>query len=128
MFLLLRLNTVIKKQVGEKSVYYTYTSISQFTFQGSQGRKLEAGAKAEAMDERHLLAFSKWLANLAYRTQDQQLRDGSTNNGLGPLSPTTNSENSLQAVYSPVYSPSHGGIFLIEVPSPEMTFARVKLT
>jgi hypothetical protein len=45
-----------KKQVGEKRVYLAYDSISLFFIKGSQGRNLEAGADAEAMERYCLLA------------------------------------------------------------------------
>jgi hypothetical protein len=45
----------------------------------------EAGADAEAMEGCFLLACFPWLAQLAYRTQDYQPRDGTTHKGPSPL-------------------------------------------
>jgi hypothetical protein len=46
----------------------------------TQGRNLEAGADAEAME-----GAAYWMLSLpSYRTQDPKSRDGSTHNGLGP--------------------------------------------
>ena len=58
--------------------------------EGSQGREglkpggnLEAGADAEAMeDAAYWLVPHGLLSLLSYRTQDHQLRDGTTHNGL----------------------------------------------
>jgi hypothetical protein len=53
-----------KKQVGEERVYSAYISTSEFIIEGSpgsnskQGRNLEAGANAEAMEGCCLLACS----------------------------------------------------------------------
>ena len=47
----------MKKQVGEET-YLAYTSISLFIIKGYQGRNLEAGADAVAMEEHYLLACS----------------------------------------------------------------------
>ena len=55
-----------------------------------QGRNLEAGADAEAIEECCLLAYSLWLAQPAsYRTQDLQPRDDPTHNRLGNPTPIT---------------------------------------
>ena len=53
-----------------------------------QGRNLEAGADAEAMEgAAYWLAPHGLLSLLSYRTQVNQPRDGSTHSGLGlPLS------------------------------------------
>ena len=74
-----------KKQVGEERVYSAYTStllfISKEVRTGTQAGQ-EAGADAEAMEGWHLLAFFHGLLSfLSYRTQDHQLRDGTTHNG-----------------------------------------------
>ena len=45
-----------------------------------QDRNLEAGADAEAMEECISLLL---MACSAYKTQDHQLRDGTTHNGQG---------------------------------------------
>jgi hypothetical protein len=59
-----------KKQVGEERVYSAYTSILLFITKEvrtgtKQGRKQEAGADAEAMEECSLLACLPWLAQPA---------------------------------------------------------------
>ena len=66
-------NTVAKMQVGKEMVYLVYTSISLFITEGKksaqelmQGRDLEAGADAEAMEGCFLLACFPWLAQLAF--------------------------------------------------------------
>ncbi|MGE9716793.1 hypothetical protein ACQP3F_34925, partial [Escherichia coli] len=48
-----------------------------------QGRNLEAGAEAKAMEECCLLACLPGLLGLlSYRTEDYQLRNGTTHSGL----------------------------------------------
>ena len=70
---------------GEERVYLAYASTSLFSTEGSQGRNLEAGADAGAME-----GCCSWLAShdllrlLSYRTQDHQLRGSPTYNELGP--------------------------------------------
>jgi hypothetical protein len=56
-----------QKQVGEERVYLAYTSIALFIIEGSQdrikqGRNLETGANAEAMEGCCLLAYKACLA------------------------------------------------------------------
>lgn len=52
------------KKFGEDRVYLAYSSLPPFIIKGNQGRNskqgrsLEAGADAEALEERHLLACS----------------------------------------------------------------------
>jgi hypothetical protein len=71
-FLLLQRNTVTKRQVGEERVYSAYTCTLLFITKGSfgqelkQGRNLEAGADAEAMEECCLLDCSLWFAQPAF--------------------------------------------------------------
>ena len=48
----------------------------------TQGRNLEAGTEAEAMEVCCLLASLPGL--LSYRTQNHQPRDSTTHNALGP--------------------------------------------
>ena len=61
-----------------------------------QGRNLKAGADAEAMERAaYWLASTGLLSLLSYRTQDHQPRDGTTHNGLGPLTSVTNEEDAL---------------------------------
>ena len=50
-----------------------------------QGRNLEAGADAEAMEGCCLLACFPWLAQLAFINLDDQLRDGTTHNEPSPI-------------------------------------------
>ena len=50
----------------------------------TQGRNMEAGADAEAMEgAAYWLASPDLLSLLSYRTQDYQPRDGPTHSGLG---------------------------------------------
>jgi hypothetical protein len=77
-----------QEAVGEERVYLAYTSTLLVHHQKrsglelTQGRKQEAGADAEAMRD-----VSQWLASpaslnlISYRTQDYQLRDGTTHKG-----------------------------------------------
>ena len=63
-------------------VYHQRKSGQELT----QGRNLEAGADAEAMeDAAYWLASPGLLSLLSYRTQDYQSRDGTTHNGPSPL-------------------------------------------
>ena len=56
-----------------------------------QGRNLEAGADAEAMEgAAYWLAFLGFLNLIIYRTQDYQPRDGTIHNELGPSPLITN--------------------------------------
>jgi hypothetical protein len=60
-----------KKQVGEERVYSASASTlvqhQRKSGQGlTQGRNLEAGADAEAMEGCYLLACFPWLAQLAF--------------------------------------------------------------
>jgi hypothetical protein len=67
-----------------------------------QGRNLETGAEAEAMQGCCLLTCSLWSPQLAfYRTRDHRPRDGPTNNRLGLPLLITNYENVLQACLQP---------------------------
>jgi hypothetical protein len=70
-------NITTKKQVGEERVYSAYTS--KFITKGGQAGQ-EAGADAEAMEGCYWLASPGLLSLLSYRTQDYQLRDGTTHN------------------------------------------------
>jgi hypothetical protein len=48
----------------------------------TQGRNLEAGVDAEAMeDAAYWIAFPGLLSLISYRTQDYQPKDGTTHNG-----------------------------------------------
>jgi hypothetical protein len=76
-----------------------------------QGRNLEAGADAEAMEGYCLLACFWWFAQPAsYSTHDYQPRNGTTYNGLSLPPSITSQENVLIAR-------SHGGFFSMSVPS-----------
>ena len=89
MFVLVRVsipaqNIMTKKQIDEKSVYLAYTSTccsSPKEVKTGTHTGQEAGTDTETMEECYLLACFPWLAQLAYRTQDYQLRDGTTHNG-----------------------------------------------
>jgi hypothetical protein len=63
----------------------------------TQGRNLESGADAEAMEGCSLLAcFPGVLSLLSYRTQKYQPRDNNTHNGLSRPTLITNWQNALQ--------------------------------
>jgi hypothetical protein len=67
-------------QTTHDSVYLTYASTSLFIIKKSkgskQGRDLEVGADAEAMDkDPHWLAYQDLLSLLYYRTWNYQPRD-----------------------------------------------------
>ena len=59
-----------KKKAGEERVYSAYIYTLLFITKGrqelTQGRNLEAGADAEAMEGCFLLACFPWLAQLAF--------------------------------------------------------------
>lgn len=54
-----------QKQLGEKRVYLAYISHVTLSEDGTQGKSLEAGTRAEAMEQRCLLARLLWLTELA---------------------------------------------------------------
>lgn len=65
---------------------------------GMQGRWMEAGIKAEAVEKCSLLVCLSWLTQLLSCTpQDQLSRQGTTHGGLDPFTPVINRENVLQA-------------------------------
>ena len=67
-----------------------------------QGRNLEAGADAEAVEgAAYWLASHGLLSLLSYRTQGHQPRVETTQNGLGLPPSITNYENALQACLQP---------------------------
>ena len=75
----------------EKKRFIWLTLPQHFIIEGTQdrnsnqGRSLEAGADAEAMEgAAYCLASRGLLSLLSYRTQDYQPRDNTTHNGLGP--------------------------------------------
>jgi hypothetical protein len=55
-----------QKQLGEKKNHLVYASTPLFITEERQGRILEVGADAEAMEECCLLACSLWLSQLAF--------------------------------------------------------------
>jgi hypothetical protein len=82
---LLAQNAMTKKQAGENKVYSVYSSTLLFSTKESQGRNLEAGADAEAMDgAAYCLASPGLFSLMSYRTQFCQPRDGTTHKGLPP--------------------------------------------
>jgi hypothetical protein len=90
-------NIMTKKQAGEEKVYSAYTSTLLFITKGSQNRNSHrAGSWRQKLMQRPRKGAACWLASsgllklLSYRTQDYQPRDGTTHNGLGPLSLITN--------------------------------------
>jgi hypothetical protein len=60
-----------------------------------------------------------------YRTQDHQLRDGTTHNLVGLPTLITNLKKCLTAL---LRDQSYGGIFSVDVPSSQMPPVCVKLT
>jgi hypothetical protein len=100
-----------KKQVREEGASFSlhfHVTVHHQRKSGqelTQDRNLEAGADAEAMEGCCLLACFSWLAQLAYKIQDHQSRDGTTHNGLGP--PLL--DHQLRKLLT---AGSHGGIFL----------------
>jgi len=86
-----------KKQVGKERVYLAFTSTSLFIIEESQDRNSSrAGTWRQELMQRPWRDVAYWLAPrdlltlLSYRTQDHQLRDGTTYNGLDPPTSTTN--------------------------------------
>ena len=71
-FPLLQQSNMTRKQIGEERVYLVYISITLFITKESpgqelkQGRNLEVGADAEAMEECCLLTCSLWLTQSAF--------------------------------------------------------------
>lgn len=77
-----------QKQVEEERVYLTCTSLLKEVRTRTQAcKKLEAEADKEAMDGYCVLVCSSKLVQTAffYRTQDDQFRNITTHNGLGPF-------------------------------------------
>jgi hypothetical protein len=81
---------MFKRQIGEKSIYLAYTSTLLF-IKGSQDRNWKrAGSWRQELMQKPWRGAASWLAPhgllslLSYRTQDHQLRGGTTHNGLGP--------------------------------------------
>ena len=73
--LLLLWNNMIKKQVGEKRVYLTYSSTSQSTVEGSQDRNSgwartwsRSWCRGHGVGAAYWLAFHGLLSLLSYRT------------------------------------------------------------
>lgn len=99
--------------------------VHHFIIEESQGRNLEAGSDAEAMEEYCLQACSSWLAQpSSYRTKDHQPRDGTTHRGLGPPIFIINKKMCTHLRRGQ----SDRGCFSVEAPSSQMTLACVKLT
>jgi hypothetical protein len=78
-----------KNQVGEERVYSAYTSTLLFITKEVRTELKQVG-KQELMqrpwrDVTYWLASPVWLSLLSYRTQDFQLRDGTTHKGPFPL-------------------------------------------
>lgn len=69
------------------------------------------------------LTSHDFLSLLSYKTQDYQPRDGFTHNGLGSLN-----SHSLRKYCTGFPTVQSGDIFLIGVPSSQMTLSGVKLT
>ena len=67
-----------------------------------QGRNLEAGADAEAVEgAANRLTPHGLFGQLSYRTQDPQPGDGATYHGLSPPPSIINQENAQQACLQP---------------------------
>lgn len=81
-----------EKQVGEKWVYFVYTSMSQFITEevrvGTHAGQ-EAGGRSWRSAAYWLGPYGL-LSLLLYRTQDQQPRSGTTYSGLGLLPSISN--------------------------------------
>ncbi|EGV99603.1 hypothetical protein I79_006008 [Cricetulus griseus] len=78
----------------EQRVISVYSSTSQSTIKGSQGRNLEAGADAEAVeDAAYRIPPHSFLSLISYSIQDHQPRDGTTHNGQSPSKLIINLEN-----------------------------------
>jgi hypothetical protein len=70
-----------QEQVGKERLPYHCSPLKNRN--SNQGRNLEAGADAEAMEgAAYWLAPPGLLCLLSYRIQDHQPRDGPTHNGL----------------------------------------------
>jgi hypothetical protein len=111
------------KAKGKERVYFAFTSISLFTIKGSQNRNSKrAETRKQELRQRLglglcLLTSSSRLAQPAF-----QQNPGSTSPGMAPPTvgrtlPSQSEGNALQAWLQP------GGVFLIEVPSSQMTLA-----
>jgi hypothetical protein len=76
-----------RKQVEEERVYSAYTSTLLFITKVSQDRNSHrAGTwRQELMQRTWRVLLTGLLSLLSYRPQDYQPRDGTTHNGLGPL-------------------------------------------
>jgi hypothetical protein len=73
-------NIMTKKQVGKERVYSSYTSTLLFITKGGQDRNSSrAGSRSWCRGHRGVL-LTDLLSLLSYRTQDHQLRDGTTHN------------------------------------------------
>jgi hypothetical protein len=82
---------MIKKLVGEERVYLAYTSISLFITEGSQDRDSNRPVTwRQELMQRPWRGTPYWLAPhgllslFSYRTQDHQLRKGTTYQWAGP--------------------------------------------
>lgn len=81
-----------EKQVGEKWVYFVYTSISQFITEGSQGRNsCRVGSWRQELEECCSLAWSLWFAQLAFvQNSGPAAQSGTTYSGRGLLPSISN--------------------------------------
>lgn len=67
------------------ALLYHCSSLKEARTGTQQGRNLEAGADALAMEEAaYWLAPQDLISLLSYRTQKHQPREGPTHSGLGP--------------------------------------------
>jgi hypothetical protein len=78
------------KQVGEKRIYSAYSFYIAVDHQRKSGLELKQVRKQELMQRpwrnvTYWLASSALLSLLSYKTQDYQLRDGTTHKGPSPI-------------------------------------------
>jgi hypothetical protein len=85
-------NIMTKEQIGEEGVYSAYTSTLLSITKGSQDRNSHrVGTWRQEWMQKPWGNSAYWLASpgllslLSYRTQDDQLRDGTTHNGPSHL-------------------------------------------
>ena len=94
-----------QKYLWRKGFLSVYTSRQQYITEESQGRNLEAGADAEAMEEHCLLACSSWLAQPVFLYHPGPPFEGWHHPpwlGSPPPMSIINQENAPQACLKPI--------------------------
>lgn len=96
-----------KSKLGKKclfGLYLDYCSSSKEVRKGTQqGRNMETGTdKATLRSIHYWFAIYGMPSLLSYRTHEHQLRDGTTQNGLGPPTSITNKEITYRLTCSPI--------------------------